>query len=226
MKYGVDVSRFQNPRMIPDNAHFVIARGSSGSKVDTTCIGHLTRGREIGADVGGYHFFFEGAAVEAQREAYNRAADEVKLSDGDIIPFVDVEAYPVGGSWERAKRPNPGWCDKLKELTDLLARDWGQCGVYITQRDWGMLGATAWLLDIPLWVAHWIGPRPPATPGGRPATIHQYRVGPWSPGAYHEVGGPKHPMAIDHNRAQELPLIDPKPSTHPVGDLREVDPHL
>lgn len=216
MRHGVDVSRFQSPGAIPDDAAFVLARGSSGRSVDPSCVAHTAHARRIGALVGLYHFAIPTTPVAEQLGAYSRAADACAITAGDIIPFVDIEDFPVNGKWTDAGKVAPSWCEPLLELTSALARDWGACGVYITQRDWGRLGKPAWMVELPLWVAHW-GTNSPATPGGAPWAIHQYRVGPWRPGAQHSTGEANQANPIDHNRAEKLPLIAAKQSVSSPG---------
>ncbi len=205
MLYGVDVSSYQVPSAIPRGLNFAIARATYGRSPDKRAHEHVARIRDLGATPGLYHFFLPQQSPAEQLAAFGAVADRCGLSVGDLIPWVDVEAYPVaGGRWIQ---PAPEWCAALQALVAELRRTWGGCGVYLTSVDWSRLGRPQWLLELPLWVAHWVGERSPASPGSRPWALHQYRVGPYSRGANHVVGQHDDPGAIDHNRATVLPLI-------------------
>lgn len=88
--------------------------------------------------------------------------------------------------------------------------------MYITQRDWRLLGSPQWVLKHDLWCPHWrsVGaqiwpPLEPATPGGMPWAIHQYGVslGVARNGIQKDSAG-----CYDKNRARLLPRVCiPKP---------------
>ena len=204
--WGVDVSSWQQPDAIPEGADFVIARASHGAAVDRKATEHVRRGRSLGARVGLYHFFTPDAPSATQADAFNRIADRCGLCAGDIIPFVDVEAVPVGSGWLQACEQ---WQPKLRAVTQRLAATWGSCGLYLNLGDFALLGSPEWLRELPLWLAAWCGAgREPATPLGVPWSLHQYRVGPYElgggPGSLADVHSR---TAIDHDRAHNLPLI-------------------
>lgn len=205
MLYGVDVSVYQSSAMIPHGVDFVLARATYGRSQDKRAESHVEVARKLEAKVGLYSFFVPTQSPLEQLAAFDAVADRCGLTVGDIIPWVDVESYPAGGGvWVQ---PQPEWCAALQTVVAGMRRTWGACGVYITSRDWSLLGKPQWLLDLPIWVAHWVGEWEPASPDGRPWAIHQYRVGPYSRGAAHVVGQHDDPGAIDHDRAESLPLI-------------------
>ena len=204
MRYGVDVSSYQAPSMVPTGLDFVVAKATYGRARDKRAVEHVAQARARGCTVGLYHFFLPSQSVPDQLAAFDATADACGLTVGDMVPWVDVEAYPSGGGWVQ---PAPEWCAALRALVDGMRKTWGGCGVYITSADYSKLGKPAWMLDCPLWVAHWIGEHTPASPGGRPWALHQYRVGPYQRGADHVVGQERDPQAIDHDRALALPLI-------------------
>jgi hypothetical protein len=97
-------------------------------------------------------------------------------------------------------------------LGGLLA-SFGEAMAYVTQRDFGRLGKPEWLLERPLWEAHYTAAPAPATPGNKPWRIWQYRVGPYLPGG---PGGAFAPMLLDQNIADEpLPVCSRVPAQYP-----------
>lgn len=218
--HGVDVSEFQAPDRQPADAEFVIARATFGARTDKRADEHLARARDVGATVGLYHFFVAGQPAGAQAERFLAVARELKA--GDMVPWVDVESPAPDGSLP----PAPSWCDRLWELIDLLVAEHGGAGVYLSARDWTLLGSPEWLLEFPLWVPHYRTSRgEPATPGGVRPVIWQYRVGPWKPGASHVMGEHSKPGAIDHDvcRYGGLPLLGAEPAEpveHTEPDVR------
>lgn len=206
--YGIDVSRWQNPDTLPwetfrGKVDFVIARACYGSKPDDRCVEHIRRAREIGAAVGVYAFFRPSEPVDAQHKALVTTMLDAGIGLGDIRPAIDIEAdtYPT------LQPVTPAWSAPTEDLANRLAAFWGAPIIYQTHREWVEMGSPAWVLDCPLWCAHYTAATSPATPGGRPATIWQHRVGPFDPngpGGSFATGNPQ----IDQNRLLlPLPLI-------------------
>ncbi|OGO09128.1 MAG: hypothetical protein A2Y61_00670 [Chloroflexi bacterium RBG_13_60_13] len=217
--HGVDVSEFQSPALQPADAQFVIARATFGTRPDKRAADHVARARGRGATAGLYHFFAPGQRVADQVDAFAGVAE--LLEAGDLIPWVDVESPSARGTI----RPSPQWCDSLAELLALIVGRWGRAGVYISARDWADLGSPRWLLDFPLWVAHYrTSAGSPSTPGGIRPTIWQYRVGPWKPGALHVMGEHVAAKAIDHDVCAfgALPLIGCDDTEQTVPDVRSL----
>jgi len=232
---GVDVSEFQHESLIDWGAvhatlgiDFGIARATYGTRADKRTAAHVARMRAAGVVPGLYHFFRADLTIPAQLEAFGSVADAINLGDGDLLPAVDVEAFPdqwASGKPTRWARPCPAWCSPLRDLIGALADEHGGVLVYITQADWSVLGRPDWLLLHHLWVAHW--PKTgstsplvrPATPGGVPWSLWQQMVGPLGSGKQ----DPSHPRAVDQDVALlPLPTIGghvPQPST-------ELEPEL
>ncbi len=206
-QYGVDVSHHQNPASLPwatfaESSSFAIMRGSYGTMKDRVTAEHVKRARGVGLKVGLYHFFRPTQPVQDQLAVFRAQLDLARIGVGDIIPVIDVESDPL----PKATPVSPAWQGSVLEFVDAMVSELGDCMVYITQREFGMLGAPAWLLTRPLWVAHYTGASKPATPGNKPWTIWQHRVGPYDPNG---AGGydTAHPV-LDQNRlAGALPLI-------------------
>lgn len=202
--YGVDLSHWQSPEQLPwaswlGKVDFVIARAGYGRTKDTSAVRHIARARDIGAKVGLY-VFFRVVEAPADQFANLRAVVEAAGLDGrDIVPAIDIEAesdLPVA----------PSWSAHAEELVDRVVDRYGNALVYITQREWRMLGYPEWVLKRPLWAAHYRD-GDPATPGNMPATIHQHRVGPFE--RFGAGGAFKMGQQIDQNRLlRPLPLID------------------
>jgi hypothetical protein len=217
--HGVDVSEFQAPGRQPADAEFVIARATFGARKDKRADEHLARARAVGATVGLYHFFVSAQQVTQQADVFLSVARG--LVWGDMIPWVDVESpAPDGGL-----PPAPSWCDRLSELLDRIVEEHGSVGVYISVRDWTLLGSPKWLLEFPLWVPHYRTSRgEPATPGGVRPVIWQYRVGRWKPGACHVMGEHAKAGAIDHDvcGGGGLPLL----RTTPAEAIERTEPDV
>jgi hypothetical protein len=154
--------------------------------------------------------------VDQHWDQLRAVAELVKLTDGDLVPALDIELDPL---------PKPGspvsksWAPKCEELVGRIVETFGDALVYITQREFGLLGSPKWVLKRPLWVAHYTSAAQPLTPGNLPATIWQHRVGPFDPqgpGGYSK----QHPD-LDHNRGlKALPLIGQLPDAG-LDDLRD-----
>lgn len=206
-QYGVDVSHHQAPASLPwakfgESSSFCICRGSYGTMKDRVTAEHVKRARDVGLKVGLYHFFRPSQPVVDQLAVFRAQLELAKIGVGDIVPVIDVEADPL----PKATPVSPAWQGSVLEFVDAMVSELGDCMVYITQREFGMLGAPAWLLTRPLWVAHYSSASKPATPGNKPWTIWQHRVGPYDPngpGGYDSA----HPV-LDQNRlAGALPLV-------------------
>lgn len=206
-QFGIDLSHHQAPASLPwakfaESSSFCICRGSYGTMKDRVTAEHVKRARSAGLKVGLYHFFRPSQSVADQLAVFRAQLELARIGIGDIIPTIDVEADPL----PKPMAVSPGWQVSVLEFVDSMVSELGNCMVYITQREFGQLGAPAWLLSRPLWVAHYTGASKPATPGGKPWTIWQHRVGPYDPdgpGGYDKA----HPV-LDQNRlAGALPLI-------------------
>jgi GH25 family lysozyme M1 (1,4-beta-N-acetylmuramidase) len=205
--YGIDLSHFQNPDTLPwesyrGKVNFVIARACYGSRLDERCVEHVRHAREIGAKVGVYSFFRPSLDVDVQFKALVNAITRVGIVPGDIIPALDIEedTYPT------PQPVTPAWSAPTEDFVGRIVALFGDALIYQTQREWRMMGSPAWVLERPLWCAHYSAAASPATPGDRPATIWQHRVGPFvelGPGGSFP-GSPQ----IDQNRLLlPLPLI-------------------
>lgn len=211
--YAIDVSHHQAPASLPwaefaGKVDAVIVRASYGSELrDRHCVEHVNRARRISAKVGVYHFFRPQHTVQKQWDLLRSQCDYVGLRDGDIVPTIDIEHDPIP---KPGRNVAPEWSGPAQELAALAHALYGDCMIYITQREWSMLGRPQWVLDRPLWVAHYTSAAAPATPGNRPAVMWQHRVGPFvhnGPGGYDA----KAPM-LDQNRILvPLPRVGRKP---------------
>lgn len=218
--YGIDVSHFQAPRALPwdriaAECGFMIAKFSDGIVKDAAAVEHARRARTAGLVVGGYHFFRDTVSVSAQFDAFCSAAADCGLAPGDLFPALDVEDWPIrvpartDADWHRishaTSEPARQWCE-------LAKAKFGGAIVYTSQRDWGRLGSPAWVLDFPLWCAHYPGHEiaAPATPDHRPWRIWQFAVHPLDFKLW--ANDTKNPRAIDHDWARlPLPTI-PRPN--------------
>jgi len=210
--YGIDLSHHQNPAKMPwdtwaGKVDFVMVRAAYGATMyDATAGAHVDRARAIGAKVGLYQFFRIGESVDSHLATLHEVMDACRIDDGDIVPALDIEGDPVPPP---GKPVQPSWSGPTEELVGRIVETWGNCLVYITQREWHLMGSPSWVLRRPLWTAHYTPAAAPATPGGLPATIWQHRVGtfdPSGPGGFFQAtaDGPQ----VDQNRLlAPLPLV-------------------
>jgi len=218
LNYGIDVSHYQStvaPGGVPwsllrqSGCEFAMVRACYGTSRDERAVEHVRNARAVGMAVGLYHFFRISQPVTDQLAAFCAQALACGIRVGDIAPAVDIEDDGRTGP-----KIDPSWSDAAEVFTGGLVANFGEALVYITQRDFGRLGKPAWVLDRPLWVAHYTGAAKPATPSGADWAIWQHRVGPWAMngqgGAYaasgkpaSEVNGP--PGPLDQSRARRLP---------------------
>ncbi|HEY3496152.1 MAG TPA: glycoside hydrolase family 25 protein [Polyangiaceae bacterium] len=209
MTYGIDLSHHQRASSVPwatiaQTATFCICRTSYGAELrDCEIANHIHEARLSGLTVGVYHFFRPHHDAAKQFELFRSVVSSVNAClPGDIVPFVDIEADPVPAPGVAVA---PSWSDPARELVERISAEYNGCGVYITAREFGFLGSPAWVLERPLWVAHYRNGSP-ATPAGRAAHIHQHRVGPYAPDGPGGVFGGG--LVLDQNRALlPLPLI-------------------
>lgn len=210
MLYGIDVSHHQAPVSLPwdkiaKDSSFCIVRATYGAGLrDRHCAEHMRRARAAGLQVGLYHFFRPSQPTEDQLAAFRAAAQAAGYRPGDIVPALDVEADPIPKPGENV---SPDWEAGVKRMADAFTVEYGSpCIMYITQREFGMLGKPSWLLNHPLWVANYTGAAKPYTPGNQPWLIWQHRVGPYDPhgpGGYFKAGSAE----LDQNRASSaLPI--------------------
>jgi lysozyme len=226
--HAIDVSHHQNPNTVPwarirETSEYAIIRLAYGSGLrDRECVRHFKAARAAGFKVGGYHFFRPSQDPVAQLAVFKAQAEACEYGSGDVIPWLDIEADPVP---KPGKSVSPEWFKPALELWNGIREHFGQCGVYITQREWGMLGKPSWVTDSPLWVAHYTKALTPASPNGKQPMMWQWRVGPYDvkgPGGYYESSQ----LVLDQNRVYEaLPLIlrQPEPSVAPPPQSQAAD---
>lgn len=213
--FGTDLSHFQDPATVPWDelkvcADFVICRASYGGGLrDRAVVEHVRRARQTGVKVGLYQFYRPSQTVDAHFSMFQAVAEAVSLTDGDIIPVIDIEPDVV-------VPPTPDWNLQLHELAGRLKAAWGGVMLYISKKDWILLGRPLWILECPIWVAHYTNAIDPATPAGRKPHIWQYRVGPLDPEA---PGGSFKPAKYDHDRLiQPIPIIGESTVIDPITD--------
>lgn len=203
--FGVDLSHWQRPAALPwerlaRDCSFILCRATYGTTRDREVLEHVKRVRDTGCALGLYHFYRPSQAVADQFSAFGEVASAVGLEQGDILPAFDVED-------DRTTPLTRSCSEPLEDLAVSLSVQYSGAIAYCSEHHWIKLGRPSWLLAFPLWVPFYSRAAIPRTPGGKPWTIWQYRVGPYDPaglGGYAEVRG-----AIDHNiAAASLPKIE------------------
>lgn len=219
MQYGIDISHHQNPAKLPwdsfkGKVDFVIVRAAYGKTPDIAAADHVRRARDIGAAVGLYSFY---RPTQLRIDQQNVFFEQVyKLCQiGDIAPTLDIEKDPY---------PSPGqpvstlWSPLCREYVQSIQRAFGNAIVYITQAEWKLLGSPDWVLQYPLWVAHYTSKAEPLTPGNVKPHIWQHRVAPFM---HNGPGGLSKNTTnnIDQNRGlKPLPTILLKQSKNEIPD--------
>jgi hypothetical protein len=220
---GIDVSHFQStsaPAGVPwstiaQKCSFAIVRATYGSSKDSSAPLHVKPARAAGLQVGLYAFFRSTLSVAEQLDAFCAQAIACGVGKGDIAPALDVED-------DLTAKLDPSWEPNVHAFVDGLVSEFGEAMVYITQRDFGRLGSPAWILERPLWTAHYTQAAKPATPGNKPCAIWQRTVGPYNPDG---PGGAIKPMLLDQNVADgPLPLATTSASIV-AAPVAPPDPH-
>lgn len=208
---GVDVSHFQDPHApagvpwstIAQKSTFAIVRATYGTSLDPSAPAHIKNARAAGLKVGLYAFFRSTQPVAEQVDAFCAQAIACGIGAGDIAPAIDIED-------DLTAKLDPSWEPGASSFVDRLLGEFGEALVYLTQRDFSRLGKPAWVLDWPLWTAHYTNASTPATPGNKPCAIWQRTVGPYNPDG---PGGAIKPMLLDQNVCDgPLPLAKMSPS--------------
>lgn len=180
---GVDVSYCQNPTAINWDAlaqthRFCVCRSTYGTKLDSQLVRHAAEVRHVAMTLGLYHFWTEHHEQERQIRAFQSAAKLVRLGAGDLLPCVDIEDHGLRKGKPPKYPVSPEWAPRLHAFCTALLSEFGGAIVYISPSDWLRLGKPDWLLELPLWVAHWTAKPEPDTPGGKPWALWQRRVAP------------------------------------------------
>lgn len=230
-RLAVDVSHHQTPSAVPweriaERSCLAIVRTSYGTLRDRQTAQHVQHARDVGLAVSVYAFYRPSQPWRDQLAAMRSQAEAAGYGPGDVWPALDVERDPLPSPGTDV---SPAWQSDVRYLLESLEDVYGGAIVYVTQREYGMLGKPEWLLRYPLWVAHFTTKPAPATPANRPWLIWQHRVGPYDPdgpGGYFPGGSPQ----LDQNRvAGDLPLVgqEPYPETHapPEDDSDDEDLH-
>lgn len=214
LERGIDVSHWQVPTRFDwatvAKAHtFGIARATYGTRIDKRYPLHVESMRIAGMTTGAYLFFRQTQSAEAQFEAFVKHAN---LRAGDMVPWVDLEYNTTGddGPVDAEAHNTIG-----RKLCELLSKEYGACGVYLSPGHALELGFPDWLHEHHIWVAHWDESfhQRPTQIGG---TVRQHRVGRpawpqdwaiWQDRVKPLEGYPQ-AYPIDQNCARYLPLIE------------------
>jgi len=193
--HGVDVSEYQAPSAIPTSIDFGLIRASIGTHADSRFAAHVARVAGMDKRWAPYHFFYPETSGLLQLDTLRAQGQAVGYGASDGIPWVDVEDTSGTGK----NPPTAAWANPLRALVEMILAEYGECGLYLDQYTFTLLGSPAWIIERPLWSPHWrTKPGAPATAGDVVPTIWQYRVGPWKPGARY-AGEANATGAIDHD---------------------------
>lgn len=224
--HGCDVSDYQDPKLVDwTKQDFGIVKATDGKRAMRKTFFHVERIRAVNAPVspaknpgfvaayeprgctlGLYHFLRADSSIQDQFKAFAEVATACKLGVGDLLPCIDIEDYP-GFKLESDPR---GHSERAREFAIFCKETFGGAILYIKAYDWMRLGKPGWMLEHPLWVAHY--PKEgstqhlmaPAAIAGRSYRIWQRMVGPLGK----TLQKSDDPRAVDQNVATSpLPLI-------------------
>ena len=207
---GIDISHWQIPGNIDWSAlaaagyRWGYCRATYGATIDRHFREHQRRASAAGVPVGAYTFWLPGKGI---------GAFLAQLTTGyqDLIPTIDIES-------ERERALTPGDWPEILDCVEQVKAHWGECMLYVTQRDWGLLGDPRWPEGCRLWVAHYparkssvvdpftVRPRGPALPRGGPQWSiwqHEGRSALPEPEARRATKG----VPIDRNISKGVPLL-------------------
>jgi len=224
--YAIDVSHHQNPDELPwetlyrGNVDVVIARAAYGAEYkDPATEAHMANARAIDAKVGAYLFYRPSQSWSAQAQTLEDVLSHVGYGDGDIVPALDIEADPL----PELQNVTPAWSEPCRLLVEAIRTSFGECLIYITQREFHALGSPSWVLDRSLWVAHYTPASAPAMPGGDACDVAmwQHRVGPFVKGGQGGTfpGTSTNPQVDQSRILQPLPLVGGGVWTPPTPPL-------
>jgi GH25 family lysozyme M1 (1,4-beta-N-acetylmuramidase) len=205
--HGCDVSDYQDPKLVDwTKLDFGIVKATDGKRPMKRTRSHVDAIRKAGITLGLYHFLRADSSIQDQFKAFAEVAIACKLGAGDLLPCIDIEDYP-GFKLESDPR---GHSERAREFAIFCRETFGGAILYIKAYDWMRLGKPGWMLEHPLWVAHY--PKEgstqhlmaPAAIAGRSYRIWQRMVGPLG----QVLQKSDSPKAVDQNIATSpLPLI-------------------
>lgn len=147
--YGIDISHYQSPEIVPYNdADFIIVKATE-DVMDPSLHLHVEKVRASAKVLGLYHFYRHGVDYRKQIALFKQAADSVELGVGDLFPVLDIEASKKNGL------PNNGWNHPMQAICDFFASNYGGYIVYHNKRDFHLLGSPQWLIASNLWHAEY-----------------------------------------------------------------------
>lgn len=222
---GCDVSDYQSPTLVDwTKQDFGIVKATDGKRPMKRTLAHVAairaaddtstarpagvvyRFKPKSPVLGLYHFLRADSSIQDQFQAFANVAIACKLGAGDLLPCIDIEDYP-GFKLESDPR---GHSERAREFAIFCRETFGGAILYIKAYDWMRLGKPGWMLEYPLWVAHY--PKEgstqhlmaPAAIAGRSYRIWQRMVGPLG----QVLQKSDDPRAVDQNVATSpLPLI-------------------
>ncbi len=194
VKPGIDVSRFNGEidweRVAADGIRFAFVQASRGSGHDCAVKparcgrdgrydANYAAARDAGIRVGPYHRAFvggvgrQGITDDARAEARVFIASVGKLTNGDLLPALDVETPFAGLRPAQLRRWIRVWLTRVERALG------GRPIIYTNHSSWAATGDTTEfaLAGHPLWVAQWhvSAPLVPATDwAGESWSVWQY----------------------------------------------------
>lgn len=148
---GVDVSHFQGTidwqEIESQGIGFTYIKATEGSSfVDENLDANYNAVKETDIAYGFYHFISLDSPAETQMENFKKA---VEGYDMKLVPAIDIE-------WYGDQRNNPPDKEKvlsqLKELSDLMEKEYGQKPVIYTTQTYYLKFLAGEIEDFPLWI--------------------------------------------------------------------------
>ena len=225
MTYGIDVSHWQGMIDWEDVAEagwkYAIIKATEGTSFTDSKF-HYNWAEAKGADMitGAYHYFRPGVDPKGQAEHFFNTVGS--LSNGDIIPWLDVEDSKPSVNSSHTVAYQVVLEQALACLAECSKLFKCQVGIYTGLWFWDRLPIDS--ISVPLWVAYWYKDKKPKNPklprGWTDYNIHQYT----SKGRIQGIDG-----FVDQNWSPKLKEVmyykdeqeEPPPQQNYIQNLRE-----
>lgn len=173
---GLDCSHWQGEidwQNVEDKYKFAIIKATEGTTFkDPKFDFNWFEAKEADKKVGAYHFFRPGIDPEGQASYFFEAVGE--LSNGDIIPWLDVEVNQSNSNRGEAIPYSQILTEVWRCLIECKTLFRSEIGIYTGSWFWSKMPVGT--MPFPLWVAHWkneVG-NPQIPHGWEEFQIHQY----------------------------------------------------
>jgi hypothetical protein len=151
--WGVDVSKFNPLSDVPEETEFVIVRMSYHRTPDPLAADHVRQARERGQVVGAYGFPILTNEIDPQLDLFLEQCRVCGIGAGDMVPFADVEAYPVSSARDALREPLDIDPRELRAMNSNVLCPSFRSGVAASSRYTLVQPTPAWCKGLERWCA-------------------------------------------------------------------------